>query len=50
MNAIVNKLFECKSCNSKSALTWDKFMPEMHLKNLGLHVVLVVHSLTLKKE
>ena len=40
MNAIVNKLL----------LAGDKFMPEMHLKRLYLHIVYVVHLLKIKKE
>ena len=40
MNEIVNKLL----------LTGDKFMPEMHLQNQDLLIVLVVYSLKTKKE
>ena len=40
MNEIVNKLL----------LAGDKFMPEMHLKQLGLLIVLVDHLLKIKKE
>ena len=28
----------------------DKFMPEMHLNSLDLHIVLVAHLLKIKKE
>ena len=40
MNAIVNKLL----------LPGEKYILEMHLKSLDLHIVLVVHSLKIKKE
>ena len=40
MNEIVNKFL----------LGGDRFMPKMHLKQLGLLVVLVVHLLKAKKE
>ena len=40
MNEIVNKFL----------LAGDKFMPEMHLNNLVLLTVLVVHSQKTKKE
>ena len=40
MNAVVNKLL----------LAGDKFMPEMHIRQPDLHIVLVVHSLKIKKE
>ena len=40
MNEIVNKFL----------LVGDKFMPEMHLDNLVLLTVLVVHSQKTKKE
>ena len=40
MNEIINKFL----------LAGDKFMPEMHLRQPGLHIVLVGHSLKTKKE
>ena len=40
MNEIVNKFL----------LAGDKFMPEMHLKQLGCFIVLVNHLLKTKKE
>ena len=40
MNEIVNKFL----------LVGDKFMPEIHLNNLALLTVLVVHSQKTKKE
>ena len=40
MNEIVNKFF----------LAGDKFMPEMHLKQRDLVIVLVDHKLKTKKE
>ena len=39
MNKIVNKFL----------LVGDKFMPEMHLKQTGLHIVPVVQLLKIKK-
>ena len=35
---------------SKVLLTGDKFMPELHLKKLDLHIVLVDHLLNIVKE
>ena len=40
MNEIINKFL----------LIGDKFMPEMHLKQPGLLIVLVVHLPKIKKE
>ena len=40
MNAIVNKLL----------LAGDTCMPDMHLRQPGLNIVLVVHLLKIKKE
>ena len=40
MNAILNKLL----------LAGDKFIPEMHLKQPGLRLELVVNALKIKKE
>ena len=40
MNAIVNKFL----------LTEDKLMPEMHFKRLDLYILLVDHSLKIKKK
>ena len=40
MNKIINKL----------SLAGDKFMPEMHLSQPDLHIVLVVHSRKVKKD
>ena len=40
MNEVINKFL----------LVGDKFMPEMHLNNLVLLIVLVFHLLKIKKE
>ena len=39
MNEIFNKVL----------LSGDRFMPEMHLESQDLHIVLVDHSLKIKK-
>ena len=39
MNEIINKIL----------LAGDKFMPKMHLKQPGLHIVFVVHSIKIKE-
>ena len=45
--------FDCNyqyEWNNKLLLAGDKFMPEMHLKNLDLLIVSLGHLLKLKKE
>ena len=36
--------------DNKFLLAGDEFMPEMHLKQLRLHIVLVDHELKINKE